>query len=176
MEKLNLFVYAAPTGEKIPAEVFPAKASDFYATKDWQTNWTTSAARSMPNKVALKRADDGELLGLMSYKAEDAVFAVEIIYIENAAHSNANLLHTTGGGKKYVDIARALFAFAVNVSLDSGYGGVLVFKAKNDELLEYYKKEFGAVQVGRYDPYRLAIWEDEAETIISAYREELQSE
>ena len=54
----------------------------------------------------------------------------------------------------------------------AGYGGVLVFKAKNDNLLEYYMKEFGAVQVGRYDPYRLVIWEDEAEEIISAYREE----
>ena len=61
---------------------------------------------------------------------------------------------------------------AVSVSLESGYGGVLVFKAKNDELLEYYMKEFGAAQVGRYDPYRLVIWEDEAEEIISAYREE----
>jgi len=45
-------------------------------------------------------------------------------------------------------------------------------RQKNDELLEYYMKEFGAAQVGRYDPYRLVIWEDEAEEIISAYREE----
>ena len=172
MQKLSLFVYAAPSGEKIPAVVVPATASDFSATKNWQTSWTTRAVQSMPNKVALKRADDGELLGLMSYKAEDSILAVEIIYIESAAHSNANLLHKTGTEKKYVDIARALFAYAVSVSLEAGYGGVLVFKAKNDDLLEYYMKEFGAVQVGRYDPYRLVIWEDEAEEIISAYREE----
>ena len=172
MQKLSLFVYAAPSGEKIPAVVVPATASDFSATKNWQTSWTTRAVQSMPNKVALKRADDGELLGLMSYKAEDSILAVEIIYIESAAHSNANLLHKTGTEKKYVDIVRALFAYAVSVSLEAGYGGVLVFKAKNDDLLEYYMKEFGAVQVGRYDPYRLVIWEDEAEEIISAYREE----
>lgn len=168
---INLFVNAVPSGEKIPVAVLPATPDDLAATKTWQTRWTTKAAIEMPNKVALKRVDDGELLGLMSYEVEDAILAVEIIYIESAAHSNTNLLRKKGEDKRYLNIARALIAYAVKISIEAGYGGVLLFKAKTDELLEYYKREFGAVQVARYDPYRLVIWEDEAEAIISEYRE-----
>ena len=41
--------------------------------------------------------------------------------------------------------------------------GVLVFKAKTSELVEYYIREFGASHVGSYDPFRLVIWEDAAQ-------------
>ncbi len=47
--------------DKIPVSVVPASQSDIKATKDWQTSWTSSAAKEMPNKVALHRTDDGEL-------------------------------------------------------------------------------------------------------------------
>ena len=172
MDQLDLYVCRSPSGEKIPVQVFPATSADLKNTRAWQTNWNTKKARAFPNKVALKRADDGELLGLMSYRKEASVLAVEILYVENAAHSNANLLHAKGEQKKYIGIAKALTAYAISVSLEAGYGGVVVFKAKTDRLLEYYIKEFGAVQVARYDPYRLVIWEDEACALLSAYREE----
>lgn len=83
----------------------------------------------MPNKVALHCMGTDELLGLMAYAVDNRSLAVEIIYMESAGHSNANLLHETGGEKKYVGIAKALFAYAVSVSLESGYDGVLIFKA-----------------------------------------------
>jgi dTDP-4-amino-4,6-dideoxygalactose transaminase len=31
-------------------------------------------------------------------------------------------------------------------------------------------REFGARQVGAYDPFRLVLWEDAAEALISEYR------
>lgn len=70
---------------------------DLTATRTWQTSWETSFAVELPNKVALHRADDGELLGLMSYALDEKGLAVEIIYMESARHSNANLLHVEGG-------------------------------------------------------------------------------
>jgi hypothetical protein len=139
------------------------------ATRDWQTNWTTEFAMRIPNKVALHRADNNELLGLMSYELDEQGLAVEIIYVENARHSNANLLHAEGAQKRYVGIARAMFAYAIQVSLDAGFGGVLIFRAKTSNLLEYYRREFGAQQVGAYDPFRMVIWEEAAEAIISDY-------
>ena len=51
-----------------------------------------------------------------------------------------------------------------------GFDGVLVFRAKTTELLDYYQREFGARQVGAYDPFRLVIWEDAAERLIAEYR------
>lgn len=56
----------------------------------------------LPNKVAPRRADDGELLGLMSYELDEKGVAVEVIYMESARHSNENLLHVEGGYKRYL--------------------------------------------------------------------------
>ena len=171
MRELKFYVWNADMSNKILASVDPAGEADFKATKGWQTKWTSKAAKEMPNKVALHRADDGELLGLMSYEMDHGALAVEIIYIENAAHSNANLLHVTGQSKKYIGIARALIAYAAKASVDAGFDGVLFFKAKTDELRKYYMQEFGAMPVGRYDPYRLVIWEDAAANILSNFEE-----
>lgn len=169
---LYLYVLDAQTDEKIPANVAKVTTADLKATKDWQTVWLSKAADQMPNKVALHRTDNGELLGLMSYAVNSQNLAVEIIYMESARHSNANLLRQEGAQKRYLGIARALFAYAISISIDAGFSGVLVFKAKTTELLEYYIREFGARQIGSYDPFRLVIWEDAAIKIISDFLEE----
>ena len=166
---LNLFVWATDSGKKVPAMVETATEQDLAATRDWQTKWTTPFALKLPNKVALRRADNGELLGLMSYEVDEAGLAVEILYVENARHSNANLLHAAGGHKRYVGIARALFAYAAQVSFDHGFDGVLYFKAKTTELVEYYAKEFGAIAPMRYDPFRMLLLEEAAEKLVSDY-------
>ena len=106
---------------------------------------------------------------LHRYELDEDGLAVEIIYLENAGHSNANLLHTEKKGKKYIGIAKALFAYAVQISLNAGYDGVLIFRAKTSEFLAYYTETFGARQVASYDPFRLVIWEDAAADIITDY-------
>ena len=106
----------------------------------------------------------------MSYEWDEKGLAVEIIYMESARHSNANLLHAEGGHKRYYGIARALFAYAVQVSMDAGFNGILVFKAKTSDLLDYYARAFGARRATAYDPFRMIIWEDAAERIIAEFR------
>ena len=167
---LDLFVLDAASGEKVPAVVKAATEQDLAATRDWQTSWETAFACGLPNKVALQRTDDSELLGLMSYELDEKGLVVEVIYMESARHSNANLLHAEGRHKRYYGIAKALFAYAVQVSLDAGFDGVLVFKAKTSDLLDYYAREFGARRAGAYDPFRMIIWEDAAERIIAEFR------
>ena len=169
---LDLFVLDAISNERIPADVEMATEQDFAATQNWQTSWNSTYAQTLPNKVALHRKDNHELLGLMSYELDDRGLAVEILYMESARHSNANLVHAEGGHKKYLGIAKAMFAYAVQISLDAGFDGVLVFKAKTSDLLDYYMKEYGARQVGSYDPFRLVIWEDAAERLIAEFRKE----
>ena len=169
---LDLFVLDAISNERIPADVEMATEQDFAATQNWQTSWNSTYAQTLPNKVALHRKDNDELLGLMSYELDDRGLAVEILYMESARHSNANLVHAEGGHKKYLGIAKAMFAYAVQISLDAGFDGVLVFKAKTSDILDYYMKEYGARQVGYYDPFRLVIWEDAAERLIAEFRKE----
>lgn len=79
---LNLFVLDYASNKKIPAIVKNATEQDLAATKDWQTEWTTPYVRQLPNKVALHRADNDELLGLMSYDLDEAGLVVEILYLE----------------------------------------------------------------------------------------------
>ncbi|MDE6259457.1 MAG: hypothetical protein K2M42_01125 [Oscillospiraceae bacterium] len=167
---LDLFVRDTVSGEKIPTAIDAATEQDLAVTRDWQTSWATPFALKLPNKVALRRADSGELLGLMSYELDEKGLAVEVIYMESARHSNANLLHAEGGHKRYYGIAKALFAHAVQVSLDAGFDGVLVFRAKTSDLLDYYAREFGARRAAAYDPFRMIIWENAAGRIIAEYR------
>ena len=67
-------------------------------------------------------------------------------------------------------LAKALFAYAISISKEAGFDGVLVFKAKTTELVDYHIREFGACHADSYDPFRLIIWEDAAETILNEYR------
>ena len=150
-----------------------ATDSDLAETKEWQTSWLSPFALRLPNKVALRRKDNHELLGLMSYEVDRKIMAVEIIYLESARHSNANLLHVENGQKRYYGTAKVLFAYVIQASLDAGFDGVLVFKAKTSELLDYYAKEFGARRLSAYDPFRMVVWEDATETIISEFRRDL---
>lgn len=156
--------------EKISVAVSPTSPADLKNTKDWQTQWISLAAIEMPNKVALHRSDNLELLGLMSYDLDEIGLAVEIIYLESAGHSNANLLRQSGQKKIYIGIAKALMAYAVSISMNAGYDGVVFFKAKTSELREYYIREFGAMPLGSYDPFRLILWEDAAQRLVNGYQ------
>lgn len=71
---LSLYVLHAVSGERIPAEIDPASKEDLAATHDWQTSWESAYARQLPNKVALHRKDNRELLGLMSYSEAAKTF------------------------------------------------------------------------------------------------------
>ena len=125
----------------------------------------------MPNKVALRSTDSNELLGLMSYAVHKDALMVEIVYVESSPHSNANI--TARNDKKYIGIAKALFAYAADVSIRAGCDGVLVFRAKTSELVNHYIREFGARHAGAYDPFRLIIWEDAARKLLASFEKEV---
>lgn len=143
---------------KIPVAVAEATSAYFQRTKSWQTQWTSDSVSEMPNKVALHWHDDGELLGLMSYESNQSDLAVEIIYLESTGHSNANLFAQESKKKKYYGIAKALFAYAAQIFLGTGFGGIIFFKAKTTRLREYYIRQFGAMPLGHYDPFRLSLY------------------
>lgn len=86
------------------------------------------------------------------------------------------MLHTEGKRKKYIGIAKALFAYAIQVSFDNHFDGVLYFRAKTSELAEYYRTEFGAVSPVRYDPFRMLILEEAAANIISDFIVEVRDD
>ena len=66
-----------------------------------------------------------------------------------------------------------MLAYAIQVSKSWGFDGVIYFRAKTSELREYYGRMFGAVPLGQYDPFRMIIWEDATEAILSSYEDEV---
>lgn len=119
-----------------------------------------------PIEIALHRTDTNELLGLIAYIVDGRSLAVEIVYVESADHSNTNLLRTEGRPKKYIGIAKPLFAYAMAASIKNGYHRVVVFKAKTSESVAYYIREFSTSHTGSYDPFRMVIWGDAAQLLI----------
>ena len=61
---LDLFVREFVSDKKISATIANATGHDLIETQDWQTSWATSFVRQLSNKVALRRLDNDELLGL----------------------------------------------------------------------------------------------------------------
>lgn len=61
---LDLFVWESVSDEKISATIVETAEHDLIETQDWQTSWTTPFVRQLSNKVALRRLDNDELLGL----------------------------------------------------------------------------------------------------------------
>ena len=40
-----------------------------------------------------------------------------------------------------------MIAYGIQLSIDSGHGGIVTFEAKTDELYEHYIKDFHAVPI-----------------------------
>ena len=167
--QLNLFVREVQSSQTVPVKVVPASDADLKQTASagWQTSWNTRAARQFPNRVALKTETD-ELLGLMSYAADEKFMAVEVVYLESQPESNPTLTKQ----KKYQGIGKAMIAFGIQLSIDANCNGVVVFEAKTDELERHYIQDLGARPVASLypdGPKTFMIADQAAKDIFSSY-------
>ncbi len=88
--------------------------------------------------------------------------AVYVMLAESAPHN-------LGTHKKYNGVGGHLFAAAVKISVDKGYGGFIFIDAKNEELVKHYTQTLGAVLLGRPHPYRMFIDEENARKPLEIY-------
>ncbi|MCL2107716.1 MAG: hypothetical protein FWH20_00025 [Oscillospiraceae bacterium] len=105
----------------------------------WNFDWSVPL-RNNYEIYALKIMGTPQIQGLIALKIVPANAAVHIDIIETAPHNYGR----TG---KYIGVGGHLFAFACKLAQDNGYDYVY-FDAKTN-LIEYYKKALGAVQIGR---------------------------
>lgn len=78
-----------------------------------------------------------------AYREDDHGISVFIANIE--AHPESN--PTISTVQKYSGIGRMMIAYGIQLSIDSGHGGVVTFEAKTDELYDHYIKDFHAVPI-----------------------------
>ena len=65
-----------------------------------------------------------------------------------------------------------MFAAAVKESLSLGHDGAVYGFAKNEELLRYYIREFGAIPAPVIHPFQFFIADEAAQNLIDTYNYE----
>jgi len=135
------FLTKKSTGEITKVTIEQVKASGLRGLKKdgWLFDWREPFKNGF-EVYQLKIEDDSRLQGLIAIKDISKESSILIDIVESAPHN-------MGSGGEYKGVGPNLFAYAGKVSIDKGYNYVY-FESKTP-LIEYYKKELGAIQLGR---------------------------
>ena len=112
--------------------------------KDWEFDWSIEEDKGF--KVSqLYVKGDKRIQGLVATKVRKDLLAIEVDIVESAPFNNPH--HKNFVKKEYLGVGGHLFAEAIRQSYEAGYDGYVTFTAKTN-LVEYYKNELGATQIG----------------------------
>ena len=137
------FVYDA-MNQRVPVAIEPMTPQDAATTTKeprWQTDWTSEYISKGKFDIYGLKTQIGELVALGAYEISEDVVAVHIVYMESQAQSNPTICERP----KYHGIGRALIAYGIKLSIDSGLTGDVVLEAKTTSLAKHYEEDFGAV-------------------------------
>ena len=128
----------------------------------WKFNWTDKALEStIVYKLTIR--NDEVIQGLIAVGIDKSQHAIHVILVESAPHNLQS-------DKQYEGVGGHLFAIAIKLSFELGFGGFVYMDAKNEELAEHYSQKLGAVRIkSRIHEYRMAILEDKAKEILETY-------
>ena len=166
---LQYFVTENKTGACIPVEITPATQSDLLVTKSgWQSDWTSDFIRDSQLEKRVAKAASGEIIALGAYREDQNGISIFIVNMEAHPQSNPTLTDQ----RKYTGIGRMMIAYGIQLSIDSGHGGVVTFAAKTDELYEHYIQDVHAVPIFQPlpgGPKLLMLADEGAQEIFSTY-------
>ena len=166
---LQYYVVENATGKQIAIDVRPATKTDLASTKEsWQSDWTSEFILDQNLEKYAAVTDAGEIVALGAYREDEHGISIFIVNIEAQPASNPTL----STSRKYSGIGRMMIAYGIQLSIDSGHGGIVTFAAKTDELYDHYVKDFHAVPI--FQPFsggpKLLMLADEgAQEIFSTY-------
>lgn len=130
--------------------------------KGWKFDWTKPFKDGL-EVYQLNLAGDDEIQGLIAIELDKSNAAVHIEIVETAPHN-------FGSHGKYKGTGGHLFAIAVKLSMENGFGGFVYFTAKT-KLIEHYIKALGATLVNATTGM-MAIEEDAAARLYKSYFKE----
>ena len=155
---------------QVPVLIEPMTRADADTTQlppAWQTSWTSEYLMADRfEKYAAKV--NGELIALGAYEVLAHSLVVHIVYMEARPESNPAM---DGGEPAYRGIGRLMIAYGIKLSIDNGFAGDVVLKAKTTRLAKHYEEDFGAVRLpvfGSSAP-RYLIADEAAKRIFFAY-------
>jgi hypothetical protein len=142
IDKLTNSIENAITGDVLQTEFHRIRKADLRQInpKDWEFDWHEEFAIDGNEVYKLTTKGNIDVIqGLISLRVEpDHVF---VSLVESAKFNKRK-------SKMYLGVLGNLFAFACKGSFDDGLGGFVAFIAKTN-LVEHFKEEIGAIQIGR---------------------------
>ena len=161
----------SPAGDRIPVTMREAQKDDYeQTTYGWQSNWNSSYIQQPQlKKYAMETTETHELLGLCAFHdmpGKRVTVRKHIWRVRRAAIPNI----TTH--RAYSGVGAVMLAFAIQLSIDNGYGGAIALKAKTSELREHYIQCYGAIPFSHYDPFLLLIDGEAAQNLFVKYLKE----
>ncbi len=160
-------------GDRVSVTITPMTESDAEETDSfpkWQTSWKSEYLSS--NRLdCYSVKSNGELIALGAYEIQANSLIVYIVYMESHPESNPTI--TQPNKRKYTGIGKVLIAFGIKLSIDNGFGGDVVLRAKTAELGRHYSKDFGAVLLPSFDDNapRYLISDEAAKSLFCSYLE-----
>ena len=112
--------------------------------KNWIFDWSKTE-RNGYQILALYADEDVRIQGAVSIRERKDNLTVEIDIAESAPFNSS--YNKKNKNKEYVGIGVYLFAEVCRRSFELGYDGYVEFTAKT-KLIEYYKRELGALVIG----------------------------
>lgn len=101
-------------------------------------DWTLERHSDVYKIFLISESDN--ILGLMSISDDENLRLIDIELIESS-------LENQGKSKEYEFIAGCLIAFAVSLSYERGYLGVVTLSPKN-QLIDHYRLQYGFEEIG----------------------------
>jgi hypothetical protein len=155
------------TGDIVETEVMRIRRKSFLSKFNEKTGWYVNWSK-FPSEVeiyALVIKGTVDIQGLIALTNDNDSNAVYI----NWACTSPNNNIWRNGVKDYDGVGGHLFAVAINKSLEYGHGGCIHAIAMDEDIMNHYKKQFGANIIGILHPYHFVIDEKVAEKIMEVY-------
>lgn len=156
---------------RIPVTISRATKEELESTDNdplWQTSWTNDYLIDNGFDCYAVKAKD-ELVALGAYEVKANQLVVYIVYMESQPESNPTLTDD----RKYRGIGKVLIAQGIKLSVDNGFGGDVVLRAKTPKLENHYIETYGAVKLPSFDASapRYLIADDAAKRLFFTYLE-----
>ncbi|MDR1674357.1 MAG: hypothetical protein LBR54_02770 [Oscillospiraceae bacterium] len=165
IDKLTPCLEETATGKIVKTVFSLARHNELSGLKEqgWMFDWVSAELETaIIYKLTLK--NDDAIQGLSAIGIDKSQYAIHIKMVESAPHNKK------ANGKKYKGVGGHLFAIAIKLSAELGFGGFVYMDAKNMDLVKHYTETLNAVRVKtRIHEYRMAILENEAQHIINKY-------
>ena len=162
------------TGDIVETEVIRVKRKSFLSKFNertgWYVDWSKFSDETEIYALVIKGTVD--IQGLIALTVDEQSNAV---YINWACTSPGNNVWRNGT-KLYEGVGGHLFAIAINVSFQKGYGGCVHAIAMDKDILQHYVDMFDAIVVGIMHPFHFVIEEESAKKIMEVYKYEWSDE